>query len=51
MSNYERCEYCGRFMKHIWFQANDHDDSWEDYWTCSRNEQHKADFPRDWGLS
>lgn len=39
----ESCEYCGRFMKQVWYRTNDHDDSWVDYWSCSLNEKHKKD--------
>lgn len=30
----ERCDYCGRFMKHVWYLTGEHDDDWQDYWTC-----------------
>lgn len=30
----ERCDLCGRFMKHEWFRTNDEPDGWQDYWTC-----------------
>jgi hypothetical protein len=35
--NYEKsrhCSKCGRFMKRGGYYANDHDDSWEETWTC-----------------
>lgn len=47
----ERCEFCGRFMKQIWFQSSDEPDSWQDYWRCSQDKKHREDHPRDydWG--
>lgn len=30
----ERCDLCGRFMKHVWYLSSDEPDSWQDYWTC-----------------
>lgn len=30
----ERCDFCGRFMKHHWYLATDEPNSWEDYWSC-----------------
>lgn len=32
----ERCDICGRFMKHEWFRTSEEDDSWQDYWTCQQ---------------
>lgn len=46
----EPCQFCGRFMKHVWFLATDEPDSWEDYWECSRNEQHRIDYPWAYGI-
>lgn len=45
----EPCEYCGRFMKHVWYLATDEPDSWEDYWKCSQQDKHIKDRPRDFG--
>ena len=34
-------------MKHIWYQATDEPDSWQDYWECSQQAKHAVDHPRD----
>lgn len=44
----ERCDYCGRFMEHVWYQTGEHDDDWQDYWRCSRTAMHKIDNPGDY---
>lgn len=46
----ERCDFCGRFLKQVWYQASDEPDSWQDYWSCSQDAKHKAERPRDYGL-
>ena len=48
MPDFERCDYCGRFMKHIWYLDGDEPDAWVDYWSCVKWEQHKQDHPEDW---
>ncbi len=44
----EPCEYCGRFMKQVWYLASDEPNDWQDYWDCGQMDKHKADHPNDW---
>lgn len=44
----QRCDYCGRFMRHVWFRVGDDPDGWDDYWSCFKDPQHKLDHPEDW---
>ena len=46
----ERCSYCGRFMKQVWFQSSDEPDSWQDYSACSLDSEHAKAFPEHYGL-
>ena len=31
----EKCDTCGRFMKHEWYLASDEPNDWQDRWACA----------------
>lgn len=45
----ERCTFCGRFLKQVWYQASDEPDSWQDYWSCSQDGKHRTEHPEAFG--
>lgn len=48
----ERCEFCGRYMTHMWFDASTEGDAndWQDWWECSQQKQHIADHSEAFGM-